>query len=704
MFPQRYQNRDIFIMKSMLSLIISTALVGCSMNQISPLPESPAYTVETDRNEAFRPQVHFSPNEKWMNDPNGMFYLDGEYHLFFQHNPEASVWGPMHWGHAVSKDLVHWEELPIALYPDEQGTIFSGSAVVDWSNSSGLGSKENPPIVALYTYHNAKMEKEGKIDYQTQALAYSLDKGRTWKKYSGNPVIENPGIKDFRDPKVMWHEASEKWVMVLAQKDHIGFYSSDNLIDWSLESTFGEDIGSHGGVWECPELLLMPVKGTNEYRYVLLVSISPGGPNGGSATQYFVGDFDGKEFLLDSKWESKLAPVEARFPEGTIFDNFEDGTEKWVSEGNAFAEVPTQGGHSSQPDPSGYSGEYLVNSFADKDRATGTLTSKKFTITQPFINFKIGGGAHLNEVGIQLVVDDNVVKSETGLNRETLGYASWDVSEWNGKSAFLKIIDKEKASWGHIYIDDIVFAKAPATNRVEPAVWLDHGTDNYAGVTFYNTPDSEEKRHVFMGWMSNWLYANEVPTEKWRSAMTLPRSLQLVETDRGLRVQSKLISEVDSLVEATTETSVLNSGESISLSPIDSSGRMSALRYSFEIEGTANSPTSIRFENGSDEYIDIKIDQEKSAILLARSQSGRTSFNDQFGDIQKGTLSTVSTTFNVEVVIDRSSVEVFVDDGTTVMTSLVFPESVYDTIRVNANSQPLNQVSIERLASIWSSD
>ena len=293
-------------MKSVLSLIISTALVGCSMNQTSPLPVSPTSAIEADRNEDYRPQIHFSPNEKWMNDPNGMFYLDGEYHLFFQHNPDASVWGPMHWGHAVSKDLVHWEERPIALYPDEQGTIFSGSAVVDWNNSSGLGSDNNPPIVALYTYHNAEMEKQGRIDYQTQALAYSLDKGQTWQKYTGNPVIENPGIKDFRDPKVMWHEPTQKWVMALAQKDHIGFYSSDNLIDWSLESTFGEEIGSHGGVWECPALLLMPVEGTNESRYVLLVSISPGGPNGGSATPYFVGDFDSYNMIFHRMKSSEI--------------------------------------------------------------------------------------------------------------------------------------------------------------------------------------------------------------------------------------------------------------------------------------------------------------------------------------------------------------------------------------------------------------
>jgi len=689
-------------MKSVLSLIISTALVGCSMNQTSPLPVSPTSAIEADRNEDYRPQIHFSPNEKWMNDPNGMFYLDGEYHLFFQHNPDASVWGPMHWGHAVSKDLVHWEERPIALYPDEQGTIFSGSAVVDWNNSSGLGSDNNPPIVALYTYHNAEMEKQGRIDYQTQALAYSLDKGQTWQKYTGNPVIENPGIKDFRDPKVMWHEPTQKWVMVLAQKDHIGFYSSDNLIDWSLESTFGEEIGSHGGVWECPELLLMPVEGTNESRYVLLVSISPGGPNGGSATQYFVGDFDGKTFVLDADWETELAPTVAKFPTGKVFDDFENGVNQWRAEGSAFSSAPTNGGHTNQPPPTGYTGVSLINSFADEDRATGSLTSQLFTITEKFINFRIGGGHHPDKVGIQLVVDGEVVKSETGLNRETLHHASWDVSEWMGEPALLRIIDKEAGSWGHTYIDDIVFANEPAENRLEPAIWLDHGTDNYAGVTFFNTPNSNERRHIFMGWMSNWLYANEVPTNKWRSAMTLPRALKLLNTPKGLRVQSQLVEELDSLVEATEQATLLAPGETISLSSLDSSGRMSALRYSFKVDAEQASPVLVGFENDQGEFVDIEIDHKRSVVSLDRSQSGKVGFNEQFSSVQEGTLTTINTQYSVSIVIDRSSLELFIDDGTTVMTSLIFPASVYDTMSVKTDSQPLKQVSVERLGSIWS--
>ena len=193
-----------------------------------------------------------------MNDPNGMFFLDGEYHLFFQHYPDSTVWGPMHWGHAVSTDLVHWEELPIAIYPDSLGYIFSGSAVLDRENSSGLGTEETPPIVSIFTYHNMEGEKSGKTDYQSQGIAYSTDKGRTWTKYEGNPVLPNQGIRDFRDPKVMEileADGSKAWNMTLAAQDRIQFFESVDLKNWKFSSEFGQGIGAHGGVWECPDLL-----------------------------------------------------------------------------------------------------------------------------------------------------------------------------------------------------------------------------------------------------------------------------------------------------------------------------------------------------------------------------------------------------------------------------------------------------------------
>jgi fructan beta-fructosidase len=251
--------------------------------------------------ETHRPQFHFTPQTGWMNDPNGMVYYKGEYHLFYQHYPDSTVWGPMHWGHAVSKDLMHWEHLPIALYPDSLGYIFSGSAVVDENNTSGFSKGGEKPMVAIFTSHNMAAEKAGKIDIETQSIAYSLDKGRTWTKYDKNPVIKNPNIRDFRDPKVSWHESSKSWILTLAVTDHIEFYASSDLKNWTKVSEFGKTEGGHGGVWECPDLFPLKVDGGTTEKWVLIVNINPGGPNGGSAGQYFIGNFNGKTFKNDNK-------------------------------------------------------------------------------------------------------------------------------------------------------------------------------------------------------------------------------------------------------------------------------------------------------------------------------------------------------------------------------------------------------------------
>lgn len=268
------------------------------------LPDTiPAYQ------EPYRPQIHFTPRAHWNNDPNGMVYYAGIYHLFFQYYPTGTQWGPMHWGHATSKDLLHWAEKPVALFPDSLGYIFSGSAVVDVNNTSGFGKNGTVPLVAIFTYHDQKAADAGRDDFETQGIAYSLDSGKTWVKYTHNPVVSNPGIRDFRDPKVRWYAPTKSWIMTLATQDRITFYSSPNLIDWKKESEFGQNVGSHGGVWECPDLLL--VKGKNKLnktgkdKWVLAVNVGSGAPNGGSATQYFTGSFDGHAFTADdtlTKW------------------------------------------------------------------------------------------------------------------------------------------------------------------------------------------------------------------------------------------------------------------------------------------------------------------------------------------------------------------------------------------------------------------
>jgi Beta-fructosidases (levanase/invertase) len=286
-------------LRNFLLILFSGILISsCGTREKKKSPKEGA--VSGYYQEKYRPQFHFSPEANWMNDPNGLVYFEGEYHLFYQYYPDSTIWGPMHWGHAVSTDLIHWKHLPIALYPDSLGYIFSGSAVVDATNTSGFGSTKNPPIVAIFTYHNPELEKSGSNVFQNQGIAFSLDKGRTWTKYSANPVLKNPGIRDFRDPKMFWNEKTKKWNIIMAVYDRVHIYSSPNIKDWTFESEFGSSIGAHGGVWECPDLFPLKVEGTDITKWVMLVSINPGGPNSGSATQYFTGEFDGHKFIPDN--------------------------------------------------------------------------------------------------------------------------------------------------------------------------------------------------------------------------------------------------------------------------------------------------------------------------------------------------------------------------------------------------------------------
>lgn len=252
-------------------------------------PDKPDVPTGTSRDELYRPQIHYTPAANWMNDPNGLVYADGKYHLFYQYNPSGNDWGNMSWGHATSTDLTHWEEQPVAMTRDNLGDIFSGCCVVDKDNTAGFG---RGAIVALYTSSGER---------QQQSMAYSTDGGQTFTKYEGNPVIANTSLPDFRDPKVFWHEESGKWVMALAMgwSCKIELWSSKDLKSWSRMSEFGIDNARcNSGQWECPDLVRMNYNGAE--KWVLIVSTNPGGPVLGSGTMYFVGDFDGTNFTADN--------------------------------------------------------------------------------------------------------------------------------------------------------------------------------------------------------------------------------------------------------------------------------------------------------------------------------------------------------------------------------------------------------------------
>ena len=516
-------------------------ILCCSCGTNQRLIEIQNRGIASDYSEAHRPRIHFTPPSKWMNDPNGMVYHDGEFHLFYQHNPDSNIWGPMHWGHAVSEDLINWEHLPIALYPDELGMIFSGSAVIDENNTSKLGIANMPPMVAVFTYHDEEGESEGREDYQSQGIAFSLNDGRTWEKYHDNPVLENPGAKDFRDPKVMWYEEGKKWVMSLAVKDMISFYSSRNLIEWEHESDFGENLGAQGGVWECPDLFPLKIEGTDIVKWVLLVSINPGGPNKGSATQYFIGDYDGHTFTPDEDW--------------------------------------------------------------------------------------------------------------------------------------------------------------PLT---EEGIWIDYGRDNYAGVTWNKGPHNDNRR-IFMGWMSNWDYAKEVPTETWRSAMTLPRSLSLENTEKGHRLVSTPVSELEKLYLNTKTLASQQITDSLILNEAFDTQAI-VFDLSLDLETVSNSSDFyLELSNNQHQKILIGYDSNRNQYYIDRRESGNNAFSDAFGGIQYGPRMISDNNFSLRFIVDVASIELFADGGKTTMTSIFFPDEHFTSIKFyNTNGDlKITGGKLSELKAMW---
>ncbi|MCM8568618.1 glycoside hydrolase family 32 protein [Gramella jeungdoensis] len=516
-------------MKRIVNLMLISALTFASITSCMDRKDKggkEAVAMEVQKDEDFRPNFHFTPEKNWMNDPNGMFFYNGYFHLFFQHYPDDNVWGPMHWGHAISTDMITWKEQPIALEPDEKGYIFSGSAVVDNENTSGFGKDGKVPIVAMFTYHDPKGAEAGEIDHQSQAIAYSLDEGKTWTKYEGNPVIENPGIKDFRDPKVIWDGIHQQWVMVLAADDKSMFYISKNLKDWELASEFGKGLGAHGGVWECPDFFPMYVEDSDEVKWVLIQSLNPGGYNGGSGTQYFIGDFDGKEF--------------------TPVDEMQDLGED------------------------------------------------------------------------------------------------------------------------HNY-------------------WIDFGKDNYAGVTWANIPE-ENGRKLFIGWMSNWQYAQEVPTETWRSAMTVARELKLEKNDGSYMITSVPARELKnyrSINYKEENVKINGTTKLIDSAKID----LSSAEIRFKISDLKQTDYKFSLSNSQGDELVFGYDHAEKEFYLDRSKAGQTGFSEDFAN-KISTAPRISDAGDLTgiIILDKTSVELFFDDGKTVMTEIFFPNYPWEQLSVSAEN------------------
>ncbi|WP_035840194.1 glycoside hydrolase family 32 protein [Kitasatospora azatica] len=392
-------------------LLAATAV----LSGLALITSSPA-TAGTLQDEQYRPQFHFTPAQNWMNDPNGLIWYRGQYHLFFQYNPSGNTWGNMSWGHAVSTDLVHWTQLPVAIPQDDNEMVFSGSVVLDKDNSSGLGTTADPPLVAVYT---SFVKATG---VQRQSLAYSTDGGLTWTKYANNPVLDI-NSQNFRDPKVFWYAPTHSWLMAAALSDQhkVSFYSSTDLKSWTHLSDFGP-AGATGGVWECPDVFPLAVDGDpNKTKWVLAVGLNPGSIAGGSGVQYFVGDFDGSRFTAD---DGSATP-----PPGTALQDFESGTfGNWTTTGTAFGSAPATGALAGQSTVTGAVGRYFADSFNGGDASTGTLTSPAFTVTGNYINFKVGGGNHPHLPGTVLG-DEPVPTGEVLADFEGSTYSS-PVGDW----------------------------------------------------------------------------------------------------------------------------------------------------------------------------------------------------------------------------------------------------------------------------------
>ncbi len=610
-------------------------------------------------NELYRPFFHYTPGFNWMSDPNGLVYYNGKYHMFYQYNPLGIQPANMSWGHAVSSNLITWEEKQVAIPVQNGVQAYSGSVVVDWNNTSGFGINGKPPLVAIYT---------GASNVQDQRLAYSNDDGVTWTNYSQNPVMTSNN-KNFRDPKVIWHKETQKWIMVVSQGNYktIIFYSSPNLKTWTPMQAFGP-IANVSGFWECPDFFKLPVDNdTNKTKWMLVHSVTPN-------AQFFIGDFDGEHFSWDTSTANNI-----------LIDDFESNAyNNWTITGSSFATSPSMGTTA----VAGYLGKKLTRSYFNGNGSQGKLVSANFTIQKKYISFLIGGGYHPETAYIKLVVNGEGVRKSTGLNDDLLNWKNWDVSSLIGQTAHIEIVDSATGSWGHINIDHII--QSDNRNGLTSGQ-VDYGKDFYALQSFSDMPDG---RRIWLGWMNNWNYAAQVPTTPWKGVMSIPREVKLETHNGQLKLVQKPIEELkafrkNGLSFKNTNLSAINN----SLRTVIGNSLNTPIFKQFELKAKIavlnKEGFSLKFKKNGLQYSEFVFDFINKVIRFDRSYSGSLTTDQSFKDIQFAPLVIENGFIDLHLFVDNCSAELFSGGGQVVMSNQIFPDAASNKVELTSLSDDL---------------
>lgn len=587
----------------------------------------------------YYPQYHFRPRSGWIGDPDGLVFTNNTFHLFW-------------WGHATSKDLVYWKEQP---YPmkrsDRSFSYFSGSVVVDTANTSGLGKQS---MIAVFTRHYP-----GDTLPETQVLSVSTNEGHTFDYYQNNPVLDIKKIF-FRDPQVFWYQQDRLWKMVVSipNVQEIQIYESRDLKVWKYCSSF-QGLGAKNSFWECPDLFELPVAGTKTKKWVMLIGRGP------NRVQYFVGNFDGKTFTVDQ--ESRNYLTNGVGIHGSVFEDFENGLSRWKQQGRAFLDTSAS---------TDFLGKALAAS-SGKQGTMGKLTSTPFRVSSNAINFLLAGGRHPDSTCINLLWNGKVVRSTTGDNTNVLKWNGWDVCDLKGKTVSLEILDRHPAEkMGNIAVDHIVFSDALMNNQLEHANWLDYGPDYYATRTWrnYDGKRSFGDTVFAIGWMGNWDYANKVPTRWGRGFQSVPRIMSLKRILNGYQVSQQPVPALSKLRGKgySSNSLTINGTKTITFQPESNS-------YELEVvfKPTDKHPFGLNLFVGEGRKMVFRYDPVLSQLTIDRSSAtdykSDTSFTRLFAKKYNAPLTLEKGTLKLRIFVDESSVEVFCNDGSLVLSTTNFP-------------------------------